>query len=60
MAPTPQYLIILAAPFEDILFGNSIKNKAKLAQRNSIPEIAQSLDAFSEPFTAFSPNKLLR
>jgi hypothetical protein len=60
MAPTPQYLIILAVPFEDIFFGNSIKNKAKLTQRNNIWEIAQSLDAFSEPFTAFSSKRLLR
>jgi hypothetical protein len=59
MALTQQYLIILAAPFEDIFFGNSIKNKAKLAQRNNIPAIAQSLDAFSEPFTALASNKLL-
>jgi hypothetical protein len=47
MAPTPQYLMILAAPLEDIFLENSTKNKAKLVQRNNIPVIAQSRDAFS-------------
>ena len=55
----PQYLMTLAAPFAGILFENSIKNKAKLAERKIIPAIAQKRAVFSEPLSAFSPKRLL-
>ena len=60
IAPTPKYFIILEAPFAGIFFENSIKNKAKLAQRKNIPETAQGRDVLSDPLTAFGLNRLLR
>jgi hypothetical protein len=56
---TPTYFIILAAPFAGIFFENSIKNRAKLAERKIIPPIAQKRDALADPLTAFLLKRLL-